>query len=131
MFTSTTVWSDVAGSQSFVTTNTGGGSAGIDAIAAGLSGAARVRSWQGVTTPFGGSASGVPYAQANQFAVLSFATAVGIVVYRVPAPNRSLFLADGTTVDPVVAAPLIAACIGALVDVAGNPALSYVGGVLQ
>lgn len=72
------------------------------------------------------------YPTVRDSAKLMFKTASGNdVTLLVPAPQQSLFLADGQTVDPSAAAALIAAALGVVTDEAGNAVTTYVGGVRQ
>lgn len=83
----------------------------------------------------GGVPSTNPYLSVNDAAVLQFATSVGSIVGLIaPGFREALYLADNQTVDPaqpdVIA--LVAAVIALpLVDSAGNPAISFIGGIRQ
>lgn len=84
---------------------------------------------------FGSVPSTNPYALVQDSAVLQFGTGVGSLVGVIaPGFREALYLADNQTVDP--AQPLVAALIAAvialpLVDGAGNPATTYIGGLRQ
>ena len=76
-----------------------------------------------------------PYVSVADSAVLSFVTSTGSIVgVLCPGFSEALYLGDNQTVDP--AQPLVIALINAatalpIVDSAGNPVLSYVGGLRQ
>lgn len=76
-----------------------------------------------------------PYPNVADSAVLSFVTALGNTVGVIcPGFKESLYMADNQTVDP--AQPLVIALVGAVlslpvVDNAGNPVLSFIGGLRQ
>ena len=72
------------------------------------------------------------YPSVFDVAVLNFQTVPGgALQVVVPAPLRSMFMADGLTVDPTAAvtAALITAVIGTASDAAGNLATAYISGV--
>lgn len=83
----------------------------------------------------GGVPSSNPYLNVMDSAVLTFSTGIGSLVGVVcPGFKEALYLADNQTVDP--AQPLVIALIAAalalpLVDSAGNPVTTYVGGIRQ
>jgi hypothetical protein len=54
-----------------------------------------------------------------------------LVSLLIQAPDDSIFLADGVTVDPTTIVALIAACVGELSDQAGTTVTAYVAGVRQ
>lgn len=76
-----------------------------------------------------------PYPNVVDSAVLSFSTGIGSIVgVLIPAFKESLYLADNQTVDP--AQPLVIALVSAaialpIVDSAGNPVTTYIGGLRQ
>lgn len=83
----------------------------------------------------GGAPSSNPYLNVMDSAVLSFSTAMGSLVGVIcPGFKESLYMADNQTVDP--AQPLVIALVAAalalpLVDGAGNPVVTYIGGIRQ
>lgn len=70
------------------------------------------------------------YATVNDFAVLTYETGAGTLVYiTVPAPLSSIFLADGETVDATAIAALTTAVVGTVTDASGNAVTAFVAGV--
>jgi hypothetical protein len=68
----------------------------------------------------------------SQWVQLVFQTAAGTLVrLTIPAPKQAIFMADGITVDPAAIAAVVAACVGEMSDLAGNPVVAYIGGTLQ
>jgi len=87
--------------------------------------------WDGDIDDGPGTATAAVYQAANSAAVLVFQTGSGSVLrLTLPAPDSSIFLADGSTVDPAQVAGIVAACIGNLSDGAGNTAATFVAGYL-
>lgn len=90
--------------------------------------------WESPLGPAVGTQINGNYQSNKMSATLQFQTAAGSIVrLTLPAPNRVVFMPDGTTIDPTNPniAALIAACIGSLSDGAGNAAVSYLGGTLD
>ena len=128
------IWADVNGvtRQTIITSNTGAG--GIWVAVQAASQAQVSTSWESTMGIAVGTAAVGNYQSNKMSAQLTFQTASGSLLrVTVPAPSIGIFLADHQTVDPgnALVTAIVAACIGNLSDAAGNPATSYVGGVLQ
>lgn len=127
------IWLDFNGitRQTILSSLTGAGA--IWAAAQGLSRAQILTSWESVLGNTVGAAANASYQSVKIAASMQFDTAAGTILrLTVPAPRLTSMLADGHTLnpaDPLVAA-VIAAAIGQLTDGAGNPAVSYRGGVM-
>lgn len=60
---------------------------------------------------------------------LLFQTASGVTIQvTLPAPDASIFLADGKTVDPAQIADIITACVGTVQTLDGNVAIGFLNG---
>jgi hypothetical protein len=77
------------------------------------------------------STSGAVYVTVSDTARLLFLDSGGsLVTLNLPAPQASVFLADGVTVDPSAIADIIAAFIADGRSALGNPIASFVAGNL-
>lgn len=130
MDTQTTIWQDVNGRTRATYVNSASGSVALQAALKAVSEADIQRSWNGTTivnpapTPSTGS-----YQTVADYATLVFQTASSDLVYlTLIAPQSSIFLADGETVNSAAIAALIAAALGTLTDQGGNVVTSYVAG---
>lgn len=126
------IWDDANGvSRQTVLNSTAGALAAITAVTAVSNARVLYYVESALSTPIGVAVTN-PYQSVKSSATLYFQTGVGTIVrVTVVAPQLSLFLADQQTVDPVAAAPLIAAVVGSVTDVAGNVVTSYLGGLLD
>jgi hypothetical protein len=97
----------------------------------GHSNAGVLYNWDGPLDAAIGTSTAAIFQAANQAATLVFETGVGSLLrVTLPAPDASIFLPDGKTVDAAAIADVIAACVGELSDGAGNVATGFVGGFL-
>lgn len=123
------VWADASGRTrtSFLTTSAGGSAVRAELVA--VSNADWLQTWEGdldaqVPAPAGGV-----YADVADTATLLFQTAAGAIVkVTLPAPDASIFLADGETVDPGEITALISQVLASAVTADGTALDSYVGG---
>lgn len=93
---------------------------------------AQVDTTEGLADVSGTPASSGQYSLCTTTAVFNFLTgALSGVQLTVPAPDASMFAADGVTIDPTsaLAAAVIAGVIGFLTDSAGNVVTTYTTGV--
>lgn len=132
--TASVIWLDFNGvtRQTVLKSLTGAGA--IWAAAQAASAAQVEKSWESVTGTSVGTATNTLYQSVKQSARLIYQTASGSNLYvTIPAPLRSIFLADGVTVDPSNALVLAvnAAAIGSLSDGGGSTAAVYIGGLLN
>lgn len=80
----------------------------------------------GAFTPVGGQ-----YHLVQDVALFNFATIPGVSVQlAIPGPINSVFGVNSTVVDPTapLSAAIIAAVIGVLTDINGNPVTAYISG---
>lgn len=135
MQTRSVVWVGFNGDQTITRINTTAGAAALLGAALALSHADDLEYWEGTNIPNGAPTPTVgDYAPVTLRARLTFVTAAGLQVsFLIPAPDRSIFLADGQTVDITNAAVVafVAVAITALTDGAGNLVTSLVSGNLQ
>lgn len=125
------MWVDGAGERVLQVVRTLSGASSIVAELEAVSQAKVVESWEGDDTTFSVIPGTGTYITVRQTAVLYFADGVGrIARLLLPAPDSSIFLSDGVTVDPTTIPSLITACIGSLLTGAGTTVTSFVGGQL-
>lgn len=127
----TTVWADAGGRTTTNLLTTSAGAAAVQAAIAAKSNAAILLDWEG---PLNVNPSPAPVTASlpdvGDLAVLTFTTAAGSYVKVViPAPQASIFLADGETVDITQITAIISAVIANTVTTAGVPVTAYVGGI--
>jgi hypothetical protein len=125
------VWIDGAGERVIQNIRTASGASSIVAELEAVSQAKVVTSWEGTESAFTVVPGTGTYITVRQTAVLYFADVVGRVAkLYLPAPDSSIFLSDGQTVDPTTIPSLITACIGSLQTGAGTLVAAFVGGSL-
>lgn len=128
------VWIDAAGARTITLVRSVAGAAGISAAVIAASEADWSQWWESAVTAQVPAPVGGPYLPVSLRAALTFVCADNtLAVLYVPAPNRTIFLADGQTVDPLnlTVAAIITAAVGNLVSSTGSPATGFVSGVLQ
>jgi len=127
----TVIWGDSNGAQQLRTIETQAGASSRTAAIQVYNHAAPSQTSEGPPVY-----PGVPpvvgvYPSAESVAYLRFADAAGFVaVLALPAPDTSIFLADGVTVDPLAIGGIIVAATASLVTAAGNLVTTFVGGSL-
>jgi len=133
--TMSAVWVGFQGETTITRMNTSAGAGALLTASLACSHADKLQTWEGTNVP---NATPTPtagdYSPVSSQAALVFVTAVATqVTLLVPAPLRSIFLADGQTVDTANASviALVAAAIAALVDSTGNPVIALVSGTLR
>jgi hypothetical protein len=94
-----------------------------------LSNGAIQTAWEGDEQASVGTAVNAQYPVVSDYAVLVYADANGNKIYiTLPAPQASVFLADGETVDPAAIATLSGDVIGLIVTNANMPVVTFIGG---
>lgn len=128
------IWLDVNGvsRQTILTSTTGAGA--IWAAVQAASQAQVETSWESVLGASVGSAASGAYQSVKMSASLLYQTGSGgSLRITIPAPQLSIFLPDGVTVDPsnslVIA--INTAAIGLLSNGGGTTAATFVGGILN
>lgn len=126
-------WVDAQGQRVLHVINfTGSGFGSIIAALENHSSAVVNENWGGAVGCNPNLPTTTDYTTVRITAVLIFADATGSTAkLYVPAPNTSIFLADGDTVDPTAIPDIISAAIGTLLSGAGNPVTTFVGGIIQ
>lgn len=129
-----TIWLDANGYTQIgmLRTNTGAGA--IQAAIAAVSNAGLQQCWEGSQTVTGAAPTAALYQSGQQIVRLTFLCADGSeAVVKVFAPQSTIFLTDGVTVDPANAnvATLIAACIGNLESATGALATAFLSGYME
>lgn len=127
------MWIDSGGLTTITLILANPSAAGIQGALLAKSNADYLDEWEG---PLNINGSPAPvfadYPAVTQSAVLTFLCGDGSVAkVALPAPQISIFLADGQTVDATQIAGIIAACTGNLVSNTGSAAVSYLSGFLQ
>lgn len=125
----TTVWQDAGGRTSAHLLTTSGGAAAVEAALAAKSNAGVLLSWEGALTVGAPAPVNAPYPDVQDVALLVYSTAGGTLVkVALPAPQASIFMADGVTVDPAQIGAITAAIIANVVTAGGAAVTAYVGG---
>lgn len=134
MQTRSVVWVDTQGGKAITRINTTAGAASLLGAMLACSHADDLEYWEGANVPNGAPTPTVGnYAPATLRANLTFVTGTGSqVTLAIPAPDLSIFLADGQTVDITNASivALVAVAVTALTDGSGNLATALVSGTL-
>lgn len=128
------VWADAAGNTTITRINSTAGATAIETAILAAINAGINAEWEGTVNTSSPTPVAAPYQSVTQRAVLTFQTAGGNNVLLVlPAPQAGIFLPDGVTVDPsnALVVALVAACVGALTDSAGNVVTTFIAGTLQ
>lgn len=125
------VWADVTGRTRLTIIKAATNPCTILTKLQGHSNAEVLYNWDGQLDPTIGTTTAAQYQSVAQNVTLVFQTASGSVLkVTLPAPDTSIFLADGVTVDPSAITDVITACVGELSDGAGNVATAFVAGYL-
>lgn len=96
----------------------------------GISNAAPISWFEGLEHVTGFTPTSALYQGVNDIARLTYSDASGILAnLSLPAPQSSIFLADGRTVDATAIAVLNSVVIGHLCTSAGSTVTSFVGGL--
>lgn len=125
------VWIDANGQQSVrsITTNTGAAALLVQLVA--QSNAVPKSTAEGDLVVPGGIPATTPYLSASQVAYLTFTDGANHnTTLALPSPSTSIFQADGTTVNALAIAGIIAAATGVLLTGAGTPITTFVSGQL-
>lgn len=107
--------------------------AGVQAALLAVSNADYVREFEGTSVANGSpSPIAAPFETVMDQAFLWFVTAAGTLVQvTVVAPQSSIFMADGMTVDPTSVAGVVAAVVGTVTDQNGNVTTAFTAGLRQ
>lgn len=125
------IWVDGAGETCLHVIKTLTGSTAIEGELEAVSQAKVRERWEGTDTIFGTIPGTGTYITVRETAILYFTDGVGHVAkLLLPAPDASIFLSDGSTVDPTTIPSLITACIGNLLTGAGTTVTAFTGGKL-
>lgn len=126
------LWVDSGGLTTITLILANPSAAGIQGALLGKSNADYLDEWEGPLNINGSpSVHNLAYPSVTQSAVLSFLCGDGsIAKVSLPAPQLSIFLADGQTVDATQITGIIGACTGNLVSNTGSAATSFLGGIL-
>lgn len=126
----TVVWADANGDTRATLLTTAAGATAVMNEIQGVTNAVFQQNWEGPLATFSAPPIAAQFQSVRDWAILTFATSVGgLLTITVPAPIAAMFKADLETVDPAAIAALIAQVISDVVDINGNPVVSYVGGV--
>lgn len=127
----TVVWTDANGDSQVRSITTVSGSSGIQTQLQVYSNAVIMSDWEGDLINNAVTPSTSDYLTVKQVAYLTFTDGAGHnAVLPLPAPNTSIFNADGITVSALAIGPLIAACVGSLRTAAGSTVTAFVSGSL-
>lgn len=126
------IWVDAGGRSTITAIRTSTGASGILSAILADSNGDFLNKWEGTetvnATP---TALDLQYPSIMQQAILSFLASDGTIArVSIPAPNISIFLADGQTVDPTAIGGIITACVGTLAAPSQALATSFIGGFL-
>jgi len=128
--TRSSIWVDAFGRSRQTIVRGNASLASVEAALLAVSNADTQRCWEGPTqvnpAP---SPVAADYQNVADYAVLVYQDASGDLVYiTVPAPQSTIFMADGETVDPPAIAGVSAAVIGTVFTAGGSLVTAYVGG---
>lgn len=126
------IFTDHSGGVTIFAIRTSSGATGIQLALIAKSHGDYLNFWESTeTVNVAPATSSGQYPSVTQQATLSYLCADGTVARLViPAPDLSIFLADGQTVDATQIAALTAACIGNLAAPSQSLAVSFLGGFL-
>lgn len=134
MYTKSVIWVGFNGDQTITRINSTATAPATTTAIIGCSHADELAEWEGVYSPNGTPApTAGDYGGTNSRANLVFACADGTAsTLVVVAPKRSIFMADGQTVDPTNAdvVVLVAAAISECTNANGSPYTALVIGTL-
>lgn len=125
------IWTDPQGESVLhvITSATGAGSIAADLEA--KSNAFRSQQFAGTNLHPSSSGTVATYPTVRVTAELIFVNATGSTArIYIPAPQASIFLSDGVTVDPTQITSIISACVGNLLCGDSTPATAFQGGQL-
>lgn len=134
MLAESRVWVDAHGARTITLVRSTAGAAAISAAVAAASEADWMQWWESNVTVQTPAPVGGAYLPVSLRAALTFLCADNTLAQLyIPAPNQTIFLADGQTVDPanLAVVAIIAAALGSLVSSTGSPATAFVAGILQ
>lgn len=123
------IWTDAQGERvvHVITTSTGVGA--IETALQGHSQAGIIECWEGLDEFLSTAPGTGQYVTVRVTAVLEFTDGMGSSgKLFIPAPDSSIFIAGGDTVDPTAVADVIAAAVGNLICGSGNVATAFTGG---
>lgn len=127
----TVVWIDSAGQSTLRTLTTQAGAPLTQAALQAKSNAAIQEWWEEIEQVVGTLPTAAAYPFANQVAYLLFEDAGGLSArLALPAPQSSIFLPDGATVDPSQIGGIIAAAQAEVVTASGALVTVFRGGSL-
>lgn len=134
MYTKSVLWVGFQGDTAITRINSTATSPATQAAIIAASHADYLQSWEGVNSPNGTPApTAGDYGGTNTRAQMVFACADGTAsTLIVVAPKRSIFMADGTTVEPTNAdvVALVTAAIAECTNANGSPYTAFVIGTL-
>lgn len=126
------VWNSADGLSTVRTISTSSGAISILGVLQDFSNAIATQYWESSVTSISETPSTNAYLSVTQIAVLLFADDSGnLARLSLPAPIDSIFLSDGSTVDPSKITSLISACVGSLLTGSGTTVTQFRGGYLQ
>lgn len=126
------VWNSADGLATIRTITTSTGAITIFSLLQDISRAIGAEWWESNVSTNSETPSTDAYLSVVQIAILLFADDVGFLAkLSLPAPDASIFMSDGSTVDPAAIPDLITACIGNLLTGAGTTVTMFKGGYLQ
>jgi hypothetical protein len=126
------VWNSSDGLSTVRTIATTDGAITILGTLEDFSNAIGFQRWESDVTVNSETPSTDAYLSVTQIAVLLFSDDSGnLARLSLPAPLSSIFMADGSTVDPSTITSIISACIGNLLTGAGTEVTMFKGGYLQ
>jgi len=125
------IWTDAMGEKTLNVVRTSTGVGAIEDALQEYSNAGLTECWEGLDELILTSPSTDAYPTLRVVAKCTFQSATGSTasVY-IPAPQTSIFLSDGDTVDPSAIPDLITACVGNLLCGDGTTATMFVGGTI-
>lgn len=123
------VWVDAAGRTRQTILRGNASLATVEADLLALTNADTQRSWEGPTVLNPSPApTNATYPNVADYAVLVYTDGTDLVYVTLVAPQASVFLPDGETVDPVAIATLTGHVIGTITTGSGAAVTGFVGG---
>lgn len=124
-----TIWIDANGRTRQTILRGNASLATVESDLLALSNADTQRSWEGPTAVNPAPAPvAATYQNVADYAVLVYTDGTDLVYITLVAPQASIFLADGETVDPTAIAVLTGHVVGTVLTGSGSAVTSFVGG---
>lgn len=124
------VWADVQGRTRLSLINSSTTSSTVLSLLSSYSNAGIFATLEGSNDVLAETGVNAEYSSVSDYVALQFETGAGeIVSLTLPAPDASIFFADGVTVDSSAIPDLIAACVGNLLSPGGGVVTEFVGGI--